>query len=200
MASTQREIRTPRLLLRPITDDDVHDIFTINANPEVMKYISRPPATDIEETRAWLADHRAGPSTFQCAAQLLHPEADGAASEPRRVIGILGSPTFPNIGYLFHPDYQGKGYATEALRAFVPAMFGHMPRAGSAGARGYDYVQAFADTENVRSRAVLERCGFAFCGVVPGEFSSPLLGLRDSACYRLARSGEPLDQMQLQMS
>lgn len=53
---------------------------------------------------------------------------DGNASrgDPPRFIGLVGSvrqspppESYPELGYRLHPDYFGKGYATEAVGAFV---------------------------------------------------------------------------------
>ena len=44
------EIRTPRLLLRRWTDDDLVPLSEINADPEVMRWIGDGSVRDLEET------------------------------------------------------------------------------------------------------------------------------------------------------
>lgn len=102
------------------------------------------------------------------------------------VIGLLGSPSYPEIGYIFSPAYAGQGYATEALLAFTPALFAMMPIEQT-------YAEAHVDTENVASLKLLERCGWQRGEVEERAYTSPLLGLRDSVCYRIAREGHELD-------
>lgn len=105
------------------------------------------------------------------------------------LIGLLGSPSYPEIGYLFSPAFAGKGYATEALLAFTPALFAVMPEEQT-------FAEAHVDPENVASIKLLERCGWHRWGKVEeGAYTSPLLGLRDSVCYRTAREGHTLEDL-----
>ena len=53
------------------------------------------------------------------------------------------------IGYVIHPDYQGHGYATEAVRAILSE-----PRE-----MGFHKVSAGHFAENTASRCVMEKCG-----------------------------------------
>lgn len=94
------------------------------------------------------------------------------------------------------PDYFGKGYATEALKAFVNAYFERVPTS-SAGPKGFDYLEASADTGNPPSMNVLRKAGFSLCGVRKHNFSSPHHGWRDSAVFRIARHGVSLAEMGL---
>ena len=45
-------LETERLYLRQLTNDDVHEIFALRSDPEVMKYIPRPLVTNKEEALA----------------------------------------------------------------------------------------------------------------------------------------------------
>lgn len=56
------------------------------------------------------------------------------------------------------------------------------------------FAEAHVDPENVASIKLLERCGWQRWGQVDqGAYTSPLLGLRDSVCYRIARDGHKLE-------
>lgn len=55
------------------------------------------------------------------------------------------------IGYHIGADYTKKGYATEAVKAFLPVI---MPKLGITEIKG------ICRTENIASVKVLERCGF----------------------------------------
>ncbi|ERL53229.1 hypothetical protein BJB45_18315 [Halomonas huangheensis] len=54
------------------------------------------------------------------------------------------------VGYIFHPEHAGKGYATEAVRAIIDLGFRHL-----------DFHRIFArlDTQNLGSVGVVERLG-----------------------------------------
>ena len=55
------------------------------------------------------------------------------------------------IGYHIGKEYTGKGYATEAVRAFLPVM---------AKAAGISEVYGICLKENAASKRVLLKCGF----------------------------------------
>jgi ribosomal-protein-alanine N-acetyltransferase len=55
------------------------------------------------------------------------------------------------------------------------------------------YVEAHVDVDNVASICLLKRCGWEQVGKVhEAAYTSPLLGVRDSVCFRLAREGGSL--------
>ena len=56
------------------------------------------------------------------------------------------------IGYHVVKDMTGRGYATEAVQAFLPVMMDRLELTQVAG---------ICDAENVASIRVLEKCGFA---------------------------------------
>lgn len=90
--------------------------------------------------------------------------------------------------------HAGKGYATEALQALLPRLFVRMPPASSGGV-GCDYIEASTDSENWASRRVLEKSGFTYCETRLQDFENPTLGLRDTAVYRIPRSGITLEEL-----
>ena len=68
------------------------------------------------------------------------------------------------IGYHIAKQYTGNGYATEAVRAFLPVI---------AKAVGIDEIHGICLSENTASRRVLLKCGFSpvfeGAGVYHGE-------------------------------
>lgn len=56
------------------------------------------------------------------------------------------------IGYHIGAAYTGKGYATEAVRAFVPVIMDRL---------GINRIWGICRADNPASEAVLRRCGFA---------------------------------------
>jgi RimJ/RimL family protein N-acetyltransferase len=54
------------------------------------------------------------------------------------------------VGYIFHPDYSGHGYATEAARAMLSAGFTEF---------GFHRIFARLDAENTASANVCRRLG-----------------------------------------
>jgi RimJ/RimL family protein N-acetyltransferase len=155
---------TQRLLIRPYLPSDAEDTFVLRSQPEVMKWTSsKVPDADIAKTREWMAP--ALPplkgDTFRFAIE--------ERSRPGRVMGFIGIafPEPPECGYMFQTNMWGKGYATEALRAWLDVYWA-LPRKEVTleGDDGADHgpetesLLAEAALANTGSRRVLVKCGF----------------------------------------
>lgn len=66
----------------------------------------------------------------------------------------------PEIGYGILPEYQGQGYASEAVQAAV--IWAFQDPVVSA-------VEAETDPENTASQRVLQKCGFTPTGIIGEE-------------------------------
>jgi len=87
---------------------------------------------------------------------------------------------------MLNSNYWGKGYATEALRVFMPLFFEHC----ALGEHGlFEYAEAHTDPDLVASQNVLLKCGFTLLEVREKDFENPVLGWRDTLVYRMARPG-----------
>lgn len=68
------------------------------------------------------------------------------------------------LGYVFHPDFWGKGYATEAVRGLMGAWPGIYERInwvdGDVQQERSAEVVAITDKGNEPSMRVLRKCGF----------------------------------------
>lgn len=101
-----------------------------------------------------------------------------------RVVGLIGAVRAPEVGYMFNADYWGRGYATEALKAFMPLFFDHF--SGGTSDR-YEYAEAHTDPDLVSSQKVLLKVGFTLHERREMDFENPTLGWRDTLVYRMAR-------------
>ena len=76
--------------------------------------------------------------------------------------GLNRDPRAPQWGaevsYFVHPDYAGRGLATELVRASLALAFDEL---------GLAEVGAFTRPANHASARVLQKCGFAFVRHVP---------------------------------
>jgi RimJ/RimL family protein N-acetyltransferase len=135
------EIRTERLLLRRASMDDAAAMHVIMSDPRAMRYWSTPPHADLGETERWMASM---------------VEADPAASDDFIVtldgvlIGKLGAWKLPEVGFLIDAAHWGKGYASEAMTAFIERR----------RTLGSTELNADVDPRNLASLKLLERCGF----------------------------------------
>lgn len=140
------EIRTERLLLRPMKTTDRDDLFAVFNDSDVMKYWSTLPHTDPDQTAAIIHE------TIEADPQ---QTADFAVELGGRVIGKAGFWRVPEVGFLLHPDYWQKGYGAEVLRALIAYGFQE---------RGLDRITADVDPNNQASIALLQKLGFGETG------------------------------------
>ena len=135
------EIRTERLLLRRARLDDAAAMHRIMSDAVAMRYWSTPPHAALAETEQWMAGM---------------VEADLAISDDfivtldGQLIGKLGAWKLPEVGFLFDRAHWGRGYAREALLAFIDRR----------RALGSGELRADVDPRNAASLKLLERCGF----------------------------------------
>lgn len=112
------QLETERLKLRLFTYDDLPIMFTLNTDPDVIKYADTP-AKDMAEAKQRLeegplADYeKYGYGRF--AVEL---------KETGKVIGFCGIKYLPEIdlpevGFRYLKEYWGKGIGTEAARVCV---------------------------------------------------------------------------------
>jgi RimJ/RimL family protein N-acetyltransferase len=148
-------VETGRLLLRPI--DPVGDVDALHAYqslPEVCRYIPYEPRTS-DEVAARLADPNKVRSTLTEPGQAINlmVEIRGTGQVAGDVMLFWSDETNAEIGYVIHPDYQGKGIATEASLALLRLAF------DAEHGLGVHRVVARIDQRNPASAAVLAKIG-----------------------------------------
>lgn len=144
-------IRTERLILRPVTRDDLPALFELNGDEEVIRYTPHPAWKTAADGEAWFEKVRKNRESG-AALQLVMVLA-GAG----RVVGTMvlfnfdAGPNSAVVGYSLIRELWGKGLTREALKAFADFAFDEM---------GLDRLEATLDPRNAASAKVLERCGF----------------------------------------
>jgi RimJ/RimL family protein N-acetyltransferase len=127
-----RELRTPRLLLRPRSPQDADFLYDMESGWDVKRYIGGAPAV--------MSDRSQALASIQRRRDLDHPVygiwAIELASEHVLVGNLLLKPIplstdeSPNppedveIGWHLHPDHWSHGYASEAGYAGLVHAFG----------------------------------------------------------------------------
>jgi len=150
-----RSIETRRLILRPPTAGDVAAISRLINHREIALNLSavRYPYPPISAW-GWLASaQRVGNGAFH-RPYLLHLRAN-----PRLFAGVIGltarADSPPEIGYWLGRPYWRKGYASEAARALISAIFSKSDVAA---------VGAKAHIRNIASQRVLKASGMRRVG------------------------------------
>ncbi|BDZ48778.1 N-acetyltransferase [Frondihabitans sucicola] len=153
MSFEARPLRTARLLLRPLTADDLDDVFVYQSDAEVLRYMLWPV-----RDRAGAAEHLDRRTRMTRLAKDADPLSLGVETldAPGRVIGEVNvrltsvSDRQAEVGWVLNPAYQGRGYATEAAAALVDLCVDTV---------GSHRVHATLDPRNLASIGVCERLG-----------------------------------------
>lgn len=145
------EIRTERLILRRACAGDIEAMHRIMSDAQAMRYWSTPPHADIDETARWIASMiDADPSSSD----------DFIVTLDGDLIGKLGAWKLPEIGFLIDRAQWGRGYAGEALAAFIQRR----------RLLGSPELTADVDPRNEGSIRLLARHGFVETGRAAGTW------------------------------
>ena len=145
------ELKTERLVLRRILMEDAQALFEMRSDERVMQFLDRPRAKSIAdaENLIRLIDHDIENNIGITWGVSL--------TGTSRLIGTMGFWNITKahfraeIGYLLHPDFQGKGLMMEAAKKTIDFGFREM---------GLHSIEANINPNNLRSAKMLENCGF----------------------------------------
>ena len=141
-------IATSRLRLRPFTPGDLAGYHAVRAPDEVHRWLYSEPPTEAQAREAVERRIARPPET----GVALVAELAATGGFVGDVTLTLGSPEHrqAEIGFVFDPEHQGHGYATEAAAAVVALAF-----------ETYDVHRVYGRLEarNVASARVLEKLG-----------------------------------------
>lgn len=147
-------IETPRLILRMQQAADFERFAEVLADENAAKHIGGV----LVRAAAWRRFLQM-PGAWVLQGFAMFSVVEKASG---RWLGMTG-PWFPDgwpgteVGWTFHPDAWGKGYATEAAAAAIDWAFAHL---------GWDDVIHCIDPANVASQALAQRLGSRNLGPV----------------------------------
>lgn len=150
-------IETERLILRELTLSDAEGMFELDSNPNVHLFLGNNPVKNIQESIDMIENIQKQYVNFGIGRWAV------VLKETNEFIGWSGikyitseinnHKNFYELGYRFIEKHWGKGYASEAGKAFVAYAFNEMK---------VDALYAYADAGNENSRKILEKLGFHF--------------------------------------
>ena len=155
-------IETERLILRKVRREDAEPMFRNWASdPEVTKYVTWPPHESIQTSNAviqqWIKEEN-DPKTIRY--MITTKESDEPIGSIDVVDYLDGA---PEIGYCLSRKHWGKGYMTEACKAFIKYLMDI----------GFNKIVIEANVENLASNRVIQKCGFVFTHQEHKEHCSP---------------------------
>ncbi len=146
---TEETVKTKRLVLKAISGEDGEALAALLLNDEVKKTYMIPD----------LADQQA---LDRMVAALVRLSCDRdhftrGIYLDRYLIGFVNDVEITDscveLGYVIHPAFWGRGYATEMLGGVISHLLG----------KRFSAVKAGAFCENAASIRVMEKCGMEKC-------------------------------------
>ena len=145
-------LTTARLILRPFTPDDLDDVWAYQRQPEVARHLGWE-ARSREESRKsvdQMVSERELADEGDCLSlAVVCPEVDSVVGQVE-LVWLSKENRQGEIGYIFNPQYQGKGLATEAAREMLRLGFAELDLHRIAGR---------CAAQNEASARLLERLG-----------------------------------------
>lgn len=119
-------LQTERLTLRPFARGDVDAVFAYRGRDDVARFLFDPPLS--REECAFVVQQRIAQTSFLEEGDRIVLAVE--AREGGRLVGEVSliwrsvEARQGELGWIFHPDYHGRGYATEATNALLDLGFG----------------------------------------------------------------------------
>ena len=144
-------LRSERLILRPLRAEDAPAVFATYSDPEVVRYWSGAPWTDLARAEEYIAGGMrdiADGSAMRLGVELA---ATGAWVGQVSLHNFDAQNRRCDIGYALMRDHWGRGYNAEALATVLDFGFDKLD---------LHRVEADVDPRNDASRRAVERMGF----------------------------------------
>jgi RimJ/RimL family protein N-acetyltransferase len=145
-------LETERLTLRPFVEDDFEAMHAMRSSPEVVIYLYEEPFSQ-EQTHD-LLNRKMAVSAWAKEDDWLSVAAversSGITVGDMALHWVSERDRTAEIGFVFDPRHQGKGFATEASHALVAWAF---------GSAGMHRVIGRLEARNTASARVLEKLG-----------------------------------------
>lgn len=161
--------------LRQLDAPDLVDLHAVFSDPAAMRYWSRPPFADLDETRGYLAAIDAGRERGDLLQWGIEHAAEGRVIGTTTLFAIDRQQGRAEIGYILGSGHWGQGHALSALRRLLRHARDEMQ---------LRRIEADVDPRNAASLRLCERLGFQREGyarerwIVAGEVQDAvLLGL-----------------------
>ena len=175
-------LKTERLILRDLRPDDIDDFFEYAKNPNVNSELSgwKPHFTNKEKAMEFLKSYAESNDTWAIALRdsgkvighlKIYPDENRGQFSERNSAKL--------ITYALSEDCWYKGYMTEAVKQAVKYAFDET---------GIELLTAFHVPYNIRSKRVIEKCGFQYETTIEQGFKNYDGQVYDSVIYSIMKS------------
>jgi RimJ/RimL family protein N-acetyltransferase len=168
-------LKTERLLIRPLVESDANSLFSIYSDPDAMKFWNTAPWADFGKAKELIQ------KDIEALRKGFHLRLGIESKNEGELIGTCSLFSFneqckrAEIGYILSKSFWGKGFMKEALTALIDYAFKTL---------SLHRIEADIDPQNISSANILNRLGFSKEGrlrerwIVNGEIlDSDLFGL-----------------------
>ena len=171
-------METQRLILRPWTENDAESLYNYAKDPAIGPIAGWPPHTSVENSREIIRDILSAPETYAVVLK--------ETNEPIGSVGIMFADGVHSaeiqdgaaeIGYWIGVPYWGQGLIPEAVQRLLKRCFVELD-VKRVWCGHYD--------GNIKSRRVMEKCGFKYHHTEEGK-TSPLGDIRTEHFTLLTR-------------
>ncbi|MFN8283710.1 MAG: GNAT family N-acetyltransferase [Chitinophagales bacterium] len=151
---------TERLILREVEYIDQNDLFEMDSDPDVHRYIENKPITSVDEIKKVIdmlkKQYTENGIARWAVVDKVSNECIGWAGLKYFKQPVNNHNHFYELGYRFKQKHWNKGYATESSIAVLNYGFKHLD---------IDSIYAMTDPENANSKKVLNKLGFDHSGI-----------------------------------
>ena len=171
-------METQRLILRPWTENDAESLYNYAKDPAIGPIAGWPPHTSVENSREIIRDILSAPETYAVVLK--------ETNEPIGSVGIMFADGVHSaeiqdgdaeIGYWIGVPYWGQGLIPEAVQRLLKRCFVELD---------VKRVLCGHYDGNIKSRRVMEKCGFKYHHTEEGK-TSPLGDIRTEHFTLLTR-------------
>lgn len=155
-------LKTERLLLRQLGNDDINEVFFLRSDERVLQYLGKEPAQSLKDAEDFIQRISIAVQNGESIMWALTLKEN-----PSKIIGticlwnIIKEHFRAEIGYLLHPDHWRKGLMKEAIEKVLEFGFGSM---------NLHSIEARLSTKNIASASTLESTGFVKEGHFKEDF------------------------------
>ena len=177
--SGTRRLETERLVLRRLTASDADKVFkNWVSDPEVTRFLTWPPHTDLSVTRrlaALWAEEAKKPDFYQWA---IEPKDLGEPIGSISVVALVEERDIVSIGYCIGRKWWHQGITSEAFEAVIRYMFDEV---------GVNRLEARHNVNNPNSGGVMRKCGLTYEGTLR-QAATDNTGVMDLSVWSILRS------------
>jgi ribosomal-protein-alanine N-acetyltransferase len=154
-------LKTERLTLRQLINNDDKEIFALRSDDNVNKYLDRKPGKSIDEAKDFIRNINENIQRNDSVYWAI------TLNGTDKLIGTICLFDFSNnnlkaeIGYELLPAFQGKGIMQEATSKVIEYGIQHI---------GLNSIEAYTHSENQSSIRLLEKLNFKRHGAGDGKF------------------------------